>query len=267
MQMRLASVQVAERLTDVSLDVAPGEIVVLVGPNGSGKSTTLAVAAGELAPDAGEASLGGRSVAGFSARELSLVRALLPQNHAIGFDFSVEDVVALGRIPRGHDQTLVAHVLDELVLLPLRTRGYLTLSGGEQQRVQLARVLAQVWPGDAGTFLLLDEPGNHLDLNHALLSWGLLKELASHGVAVLAAMHDVNQAARLADRLVVLRDGKTVASGNPWDVLTEALVEEVFGVQGRLLGDGDERAFVWRIAPSGGTSSARIPPWPPSSKT
>jgi iron complex transport system ATP-binding protein len=126
------------------------------------------------------------------------------------------------------------------------------LSGGEQQRVQLARVLAQLWPGDAGSFLLLDEPGNHLDLNHALQSWSLLRQLSARGVAVLAAMHDVNQAARLADRLVVLRDGKSIASGDPWEVLTEALVEEVFGVQGRLLGEGDERAFVWRIAPSSG---------------
>ena len=252
--LHLESIQVDGRLTDVSLDVAAGEIVVLVGPNGSGKSTTLAVAAGELAPDGGEASLGARAVGEFSARELSLVRGLLPQNHAIGFDFSVEDVVALGRIPRGHDPALVAGVLDELVLLPLRTRGYLTLSGGEQQRVQLARVLAQVWPGASGDFLLLDEPGNHLDLNHALLSWGLLEALSSHGVAVLAAMHDVNQAARLADRLVVLHDGKTVASGKPWEVLTEALVADVFGVHGRLLGDGDERAFVWRIAPSGKAS-------------
>ena len=80
-------------------------------------------------------------------------------------------------------------------------------------------------------------------------------------------MHDVNQAARIADRLVVLHDGKTVAGGKPWEVLTEALVADVFGVHGRLLGDGDERAFVWRIAPPGGPPSARIPPWPPSSTT
>ncbi len=252
MAIRLDSVQVDGRLSDVSLDVAAGEIVVLVGPNGSGKSTTLAVAAGELAADAGVASLEGRPVAEYSARELSLVRALLPQNHAIGFDFSVEDVVALGRIPRGHDAAIVSQVLDALALSALRKRGYLTLSGGEQQRVQLARVLAQLWPGNAGSFLLLDEPGNHLDLNHALQSWSLLSQLSSRGVAVLAAMHDVNQAARLADRLVVLRDGRSIASGHPWEVLTEALVEEVFGVQGRLLGEGDERAFVWRIAPSGG---------------
>ncbi len=252
--LQLESIAVNGRLSGVSLGVEAGEIVVLVGPNGSGKSTTLAVASGELAADAGTVMLENRSIGEFTAHELSLMRALLPQNHGVGFDFTVEDVVGLGRLPRGEDSEVVAAVLEAMALVGHRHRGYLTLSGGEQQRAQLARVIAQLWPGERGSLLLLDEPGNHLDLNHALMSWSLLRELASRGVAVLAAMHDVNQAARLADRLVVLRDGESVASGASWDVLTEALVQDVFGVQGRLVGDGDERAFVWRIAPSAGAS-------------
>lgn len=249
MLLELRSVSVKERLADVSLGVDSGEIVVLVGPNGSGKSTTLAVAAGELLGDGGTAMLAQRALGEFAPRELSLVRALLPQNHGVGFDFTVEDVVALGRLPRGEDAEVVSAVIDALALGGHRRRGYLTLSGGEQQRTQLARVIAQLWPGEQGSLLLLDEPGNHLDLNHALMSWRLLRELAARGVGVLAAMHDVNQAARLADRLVVLRDGASVASGAPWEVLTEALVEDVFGVRGTLVGEGDSRAFVWHIAP------------------
>ena len=252
--LRLESVAVNGRLGSVGVNVEAGEIVVLVGPNGSGKSTTLAVAAGELAVDAGTVTLANQSIGKFTARELSLVRALLPQNHGVGFDFTVEDVVGLGRLPRGEDVEVVGAVLDALALAGHRDRGYLTLSGGEQQRAQLARVIAQLWPGEHGSLLLLDEPGNHLDLAHALMSWRLLRELASRGVAVLAAMHDVNQAASLADRLVVLRDGVSVASGASWDVLTEELVQDVFGVQGRLVGHGDERAFVWRIPPSVETS-------------
>ncbi|MEJ2132575.1 MAG: ATP-binding cassette domain-containing protein [Gammaproteobacteria bacterium] len=250
MMLSLRSVKVDERLRDVSLELASGEIVVLVGPNGSGKSSTLAVASGELATDAGDVMLDGRGVAEFTAEDLSRMRALLPQNHGMGFDFSIRDVVALGRIPRGRDNAVVDAVLDAFALTAQSTRGYLSLSGGEQQRVQLARVVAQIWPGEKGTLLLLDEPGNHLDLKHALVSWKLLRELASRGVAVLAAMHDVNQAAHLADRVVVLRDGASVASGSPWEVLTEGLVEAVFGVRGRRVGEGDERAFVWRIPPA-----------------
>ena len=217
-------------LRDVDLSVRPGEVVAIIGPNGAGKSTLLKLLAGDLLPSAGEIRLDGVPLASYSAHELSLRRAVLPQQTILQFAFSSREVVEMGRSPhrerRGSrvGERMVVTAMTRTETTPLAARTYPTLSGGEQGRVSLARVLAQDAP-----ILLLDEPTAALDLRHQGLVMEIARELASTGASVLAVLHDLNLAAAHADRLAVLCDGRLVANDEPWAVLNEKLLSDVYG--------------------------------------
>lgn len=226
-------------LQDVSFSVLPGEIVGILGPNGAGKSTLLSVLSGALAPNGGEAMLEGRSLADWPAGVLARKRAVLPQHSQLTFPFRALQVVLLGRSPhaglssRAADLAVAQTALKETGADHLADRIYTTLSGGEQQRVQMARILAQIdWRSardDAeGRYLLLDEPTSSLDLAHQHSTLALARRAADLGIGVLAILHDLNLAAMYADRLVVMRRGRVVAEGPPDKVLTEELVQQVF---------------------------------------
>jgi iron complex transport system ATP-binding protein len=214
----------------VSLDLARGEVLALVGPNGAGKSTLLKLLAGDLSPSGGEVTLEGRPLARFGAKELALKRALLPQQTILQFAFTARAVVAMGRHPHlgmagesPEDDAVVEAALARTETVPLAERVYPSLSGGEQARVSLARVLAQETP-----VLLLDEPTAALDLRHQQSVLRIARDLAREGTAVLAVLHDLNLAATYADRIALLDEGKLVADGTPWDVLTEERLSAVF---------------------------------------
>jgi iron complex transport system ATP-binding protein len=227
-------------LADVDIDVAPGELVALLGPNGSGKSTLLRALAGELRPSGGEVSLDGAPLTAYPAAERARRLGVLPQSSSLAFPFAVEDVVALGRLPhagRGesrHDRDVARRALALVELSAFGGRAYPTLSGGERQRVHLARVLAQLWdpPGHATRALLLDEPTASLDLRHHGVVLQLARAWARAGAAVLVSLHDLAAAARHADRVVVLHDGRVAAVGPPRAVLGPRLLSTVFGVEG-----------------------------------
>ena len=214
----------------VSLAVVPGEVLALVGPNGAGKSTLLRLLAGDLTPSGGEVSLDGRPLARYGARELALRRALLPQQTILQFAFTARAVVAMGRHPHlgmtgesPQDDAVVEAALARTETLALAERVYPSLSGGEQARVSLARILAQEAP-----ILLLDEPTAALDLRHQQAVLRIARELAAEGVAVLAVLHDLNLAAAHADRIALLDAGRLVAEGSPWEVLTAERLSAVF---------------------------------------
>lgn len=248
-------------LDAASITLTPGRVTAVVGPNGAGKSTLLRVLSGELAPDAGSVSVQGRPLAAWPAAELARVRAVLPQESDLRFPFRVTEVVRLGRIPHpGGGDTLADHAiaaaaLARVDLTPLADRLYPSLSGGEKQRVHLARALAQLQPApppppssfiphpsslrpppSSPRVLLLDEPTAALDLAHQHSVLALARELAlGEGVAVLAILHDLNLVLAYADDLVVLSGGRVVASGPVEATLTPELVREVFAVPARLL--------------------------------
>ncbi|MHA7880407.1 MAG: heme ABC transporter ATP-binding protein [Saccharospirillum sp.] len=221
-------------LDKVSLSVQPGEILAVVGQNGAGKSTLLKVLSGELAPDSGEIQLMDRALADWPDHLRARLLAVLPQQHNLSFDFLVEDVVALGRYPhqtgRRHDNTLVTEAMALCDLLALRQRTISTLSGGEHQRVHLARVLVQIWEAqpEGHRFLLLDEPTTGLDLHHQQALFQAVQTLANRGVGVLLVVHDLNLAARHANRIQVLHQGRSVAFGRPAEVLTAATIAQYF---------------------------------------
>jgi iron complex transport system ATP-binding protein len=226
---------------DASLSLFAGEFTVIVGPNGAGKSTLLKLLTGELKPSSGIVHYGPTDATKLPAWRLACQRAVMAQGARLAFPFSVYEVVRLGvdGIGRARDRTalqaLVAAALASADITHLAPRAYQTLSGGEQQRVQFARVLAQLTAGhttEPQQVLYLDEPIASLDLCHQfdLLDTARAKAKAKAGVAVLAVLHDLNLAITYADRLIVMKDGTIVAQGAPSEVISEDLLTEVFEV-------------------------------------
>jgi len=226
-------------LSDVTLELRPGELLALAGENGAGKSTLLKLLAGELAPSAGAVSLNGRPLARWTPLDRARVRSVLAQDGNIAFGFTALETVLLGRYPHSGggasagDEAIARQALEALDAAHLLTRTVQTLSGGERARVMMARALAQIWggPGDGPRYLLLDEPVAALDLAHQHLALRVAREWAlARGIGVLAVLHDLNHAAQYADRIAILREGKLAAVGAPEAVLTEALIEECFAM-------------------------------------
>ncbi|SFM78328.1 heme ABC transporter ATP-binding protein [Marinobacter zhejiangensis] len=224
-------------LTQVSLRVERGEFVALLGPNGAGKSSLLRVVSGECRPESGQVRIAGRALASWRRRDLARHRAVMPQKVDVSFPFTAREVVALG-CPADRvtgRQALIDSLLSRLGVADLADRLIGSLSGGEQQRVQLARVLAQVCDSDGPRLLLLDECTSALDPAQQQLVFSLLRELASvEGYAIVAVVHDLNLAAAHADRLVMMCKGRVVADGPPLMVLAPDLLRQVYGLNSRV---------------------------------
>ncbi|WP_066273015.1 heme ABC transporter ATP-binding protein [Hydrogenophaga palleronii] len=227
-------------LQGVGLRLAPGEVGAILGPNGAGKSTLLSVLAGLRAPDSGHVTLNGQAVTPALVHRLARHRAVLPQETAVAFDFCVHEVVALGRYPHhlqpSRDEAgIVQAAMQATGVAALAERHVGSLSGGERARVQLARVMAQIWEplaDGAPRWLLLDEPTAALDLRHQHETLATVQRWArEQGVGVLAVLHDPNLALRYADRAWVLDGGVLQASGPPARVLRPALLQRVWQVQ------------------------------------
>ncbi|WP_413727464.1 heme ABC transporter ATP-binding protein [Sodalis sp. RH19] len=213
-------------LEDISLSLAPGELVALIGPNGAGKSTLLRLLTGYLTPSVGECRLLGRPLRRWPAQELARQRAVMRQQSSLSFPFTVAEVVAMGRAPwqTQPNRDRVAEIMAFTGCDALAGRDFRRLSGGEQQRVQLARTLAQLWQDDGPAgWLFLDEPTSALDLYHQQHILRLLRRLTQTGrLTVCCVLHDLNLAALWSDRILLLHEGRLAASGAPGDVLTEA---------------------------------------------
>ncbi|MFF3175070.1 heme ABC transporter ATP-binding protein [Streptomyces sp. NPDC057900] len=226
LRVRLGGRQV---LDSIELTVHAGEVLALVGPNGAGKSTLLAALAADLPATSGTVRIDGRPVTEWSAPELALRRAVLPQSAALSFPFPVADVVRMGRAPwagterEDEDDPAVRAAMAATEVTAFAARPFSALSGGERARVALARVLAQRAP-----LLLLDEPTAALDLRHQELVLRICRERAAAGDAVVVVLHDLGLAAAYADRAAVLHDGRIAVDGPPAEVFTGALLGEVY---------------------------------------
>jgi len=220
----------------VSFTLEPHEITGLIGPNGSGKTTLMRGALG-LLPARGDSDLARLSPADRARRA-----AWMPQSREIAWPVSVETLVTLGRIPHlpatPRDREAVEKALSRLDLVPFRDRVATELSGGEQARVLLARVLAQETP-----LILADEPIAGLDPAHQIATMEVFRDLAAEGRAVLVSLHDLGLAARHCTRLLMMHQGRLVADGRPSEVLTEANLRTIFGVRARLIDTPDGPVF------------------------
>ena len=227
-----------QALTAVSLAVERGDLVGILGPNGSGKTTLLNVLAGGLTPRTGSVTLDGRAMTAWSRREIARRLAFVPQDTHAPFDFTVLDLVLMGRFPHlgafalegPEDLAIARRALDATGTAAFETRAFSTLSGGEKQRVAIASALAQ-----SPRLLLLDEPTASLDIGYQIEVQTLLDRLnADNGVTMVLSTHDLNLAAALCRRLVLLRDGRVLAAGPTEEVLTPHAVRELYGVDAEV---------------------------------
>lgn len=220
-------------LHGVNMVAQPGQVTAIVGHNGSGKTTLLRAMTQEV-PYRGKVRLDGADIAAMKPWDLATRRAVLPQASRIAFPFTVLEVVRLGLLSGrdGADKTLPQRALAHVGLAGFEGRYYQELSGGEQQRVQLARVLAQVWePTQNGTarWLLLDEPVSSLDIGHQLEVMEIARDYARAGGGVIAVMHDLNLTAMFADHMVLLSGGRCLAAGAPAQVMTDVTLSKAYG--------------------------------------
>jgi iron complex transport system ATP-binding protein len=219
-------------LSGVSLELRAGELLAIVGPNGAGKSTLLRLLAGTMKPWSGTVELGGRALDGYERRALARQIATVAQENSVAFGFTVLEVVLMGRAPHlgpfhlesARDLAIACEALERFDLLSLAERRIQELSGGERKRVFLARALAQ-----EPAIALLDEPTAFLDLRHVAEIFGRMRELSlSRQMAVVATLHDLNVAAVWADRVMLLKEGRAVATGTPEEVLTADNLRAVY---------------------------------------
>ncbi|MFB7639204.1 ABC transporter ATP-binding protein [Peribacillus butanolivorans] len=216
---------------DISLQISSGQFVGLIGPNGSGKSTLLKAASRIAEPHTGSVHLDGQNLYRLSPKQTAREMAVVSQETSLTFDFTVLEMIWMGRHPHkrlfqgdtAKDRLIVNHALERVEMKGFEDRSFMSLSGGEKQRVLIARALAQ-----EANIIILDEPTNHLDIRHQLQLLDLVKKL---DITVFTALHDINLAAMYCDYLYVIQNGRVVAFGTPETVLTVELIRTVFGVE------------------------------------
>jgi len=249
-------------LKDVELEMGLGEVLSIVGPNGSGKTTLLKCINRILKPKQNTILIDGKDTSKIGLRELSKIISYVPQNSTHTFPFTVFDIVLMGRRPYiqwslgERDKEIVAATLDYLGIGELAMRHFNELSGGEQQKVIIARALAQ-----QPQILLLDEPTSNLDIKHQLEILCILRGLAqSKHCSVIVAMHDLNLASRFSDRMLMLKQGCIFAVGTPESVLTEEHIESVYGVKVHVTSSVLERPQITPLtSETNGIRSLKIP--------
>jgi len=247
-------------LGGVTLTVSSGDFLGIVGPNGSGKTTLLRAIMGLVSPERGSVRLDGAEVAGISPRQIARRIALVPQRPHHGFGFSAFEIVLMGRTPHlsrlsregEADLAAVRRAMDQTRTWHLRHRPVDELSGGEQQRVLLARALAQT-----PQVLLLDEPTAHLDIRHQVEIMAVAADLNAEGLTVVAALHDLNLASMFCRCLVLLHEGRVVAAGTPEEVLTADRLQAVYGAHVEVrLHPATGRPFVIALGGQGDRAAA-----------
>ncbi|HEY4150980.1 MAG TPA: heme ABC transporter ATP-binding protein [Chitinophagaceae bacterium] len=232
---RIGSKQI---LNGISTVFEPGLFHVIVGPNGSGKSTFLKIFSGEQRPTEGRVLYDGSDVFQLSKLFVAQRRAVMSQQPELHFPLTVAEVVMMGRYPHftyrpsRRDESICREVIGKMEISPFLQRDYLTLSGGEKQRVQFARALAQLWepPAKGSRYLLLDEPISSLDIHYQHQFLQIARQLTEEKIVLVAVLHDINLAIQYADSILFMKEGRQVAKGHPATIVTTELIKDVFNI-------------------------------------
>jgi len=225
---------------DICIKINSGDLVSIIGPNGSGKSTMIKLVSGEIQPSLGKIFFNKKEISDWDVNELACLRSILSQSNMLSFPFLVRDIIKMGRYPinisKNHnsisDNEIINKIIKYFDLSDLRYRNYLTLSGGEQQRVQLARVFAQIWNNKnySNKLLLLDEPISFLDIYHQIKLFDLLKKLNDRGLTVVMVLHDINQAKLYSKKVIMMRKAEVKCFGDVKDTLNENSIQKIFNI-------------------------------------
>ncbi|MCW7492505.1 heme ABC transporter ATP-binding protein [Leptospira sp. 2 VSF19] len=225
-------------LSKIELEIHPGKLHVLMGRNGAGKSSLFHILCGDISPKIGNIYLDGIELKNYSKTQLAKIRAVLTQDAAITFPISSKEVIELGRHPHISDPIRDKEIVQTCIKITGSTeqkdQNYSTLSGGEKQKINFGRILAQVWETPP-RYIFLDEPVSALDIPNQYKMLNLCRHMADQGYAVFMILHDLNLAALYADTITLLHKGKIIKSGNPNDVLTLENLEITFGIKARIL--------------------------------
>ena len=244
LEIKSISFKIREKLilNDISLDVKSGDMVSIIGPNGSGKTTMLKAISNELNISDGEIIFNKKNISNWDIGDLANEKSVLSQSSNLVFPFTVIDIVKMGRFPiknkgnQNQENNLCEKILDIFDLTDYVNQNYITLSGGEKQRVQLARVVAQIWSEDySEKILLLDEPTSYLDIKHQYLLFNFLKTLNEKGLTIMMVLHDLNHALSNSNKVAVLKDSQLISYGDTKKVITENLINKVFEIDLKLI--------------------------------
>tara|TARA_Y100001970_G_scaffold241170_1_gene304539 strand:- start:489 stop:1280 length:792 start_codon:yes stop_codon:yes gene_type:complete len=227
-------------LEDISFDVNSGDFISIIGPNGSGKTTLIKLLSKDLDETKGKILFNSKNLKKWDSIDLSIKRSVLPQNNNLNFPFSVFDIVKMGRFPfestmsRKENEGICLDLLDKFDLTNKKNQNYTTLSGGEKQRVQISRVIAQIWSLDGNyheKLLLLDEPTSSLDIKHQIMLFNFLEKLNKKGLTIIVVLHDLNHAARLSNKFAVLKDARLVSFDSKSNIVASKVLNQVFDIE------------------------------------
>jgi len=235
-------------LNDISLHIESGDMISIIGPNGSGKTTLLRTISNEIPISDGKIEFMNKNILDWGLNEYANKKAVLSQSNNLVFPFSVIDIVKMGRFPLNNkgnqteENNLCKKILNIFDLNDYIDQNYITLSGGEKQRVQLARVIAQIWSDDySKKILILDEPTSYLDIKHQYLLFKFLKELNQKGLTIIMVLHDLNHALSNSNKIAVLKDSKLISYGKTKNIISEELIKNVFEIDLKLINYEDSR--------------------------
>ncbi len=225
-------------LKDVSLQINPGELHILLGRNGAGKSSLFKILTSEIAPTSGKILFFNKPLDGYTKKQIAKLRAVLSQETVVNFPYTAKEIVSFGRFPydtsERENEDIRNSCIKRTSACHLEEQNFYTLSGGEKQKIQFARVLTQLW-GNPPKFLFMDEPIASLDLPTQFQLLTICKELTKEGFGVFIILHDLNLASIFADKITILSSGKIRKSGEPLKILSPELIEESFGFRTQLL--------------------------------
>ena len=231
-------------INDVSFNVSYGDLISIIGPNGSGKSTLIKLISGQLIPSKGSVKINDKNLDKWDLISLAKIRSILSQSHNLSFPFKVIDIVRMGRSPFKGENSNKNHEICKILIKKFDlenyiNRNYITLSGGEKQRVHLARVIAQIWSYNnfKNKLLILDEPTSFLDIKHQCFLFQFLKQLNKKGLSIILVLHDLNQALDISNKILMLKDSNLIHYSSKNDCINKKKIKMVFDVDLDIIKD------------------------------